>query len=90
MRTWTTTEARRRLRDVLDAATEAPQRISRDGRGQSLVLLSETAFQNLSRNGSRSGSDLVSLIRASPLMDPAFDGAFDLPRPRGPLRDVEL
>ena len=92
MRTWTTTEARRRLRDVLDAATEAPQRISRDGRGVSVVVMSEAMFSQR-RPTAEPRTDIVTFFHDSPLADPVFDEVFDRldrePRPSGHLRDVE-
>lgn len=93
MRTWSTSEARSRLREVLDAAGTEPQRISRGSNGDTVIVLSEAQFESLSRKDRRTGRDLIDAIRSGPLMDPAFDEIFEeiqADRARGVAREIEF
>ncbi|QJE73900.1 type II toxin-antitoxin system Phd/YefM family antitoxin [Aerophototrophica crusticola] len=75
MRTWQVNEARAHMRDLLDAAEDAPQRVTRNGRPY--VVISEEEWNRVSRPPRRKG--LGSFLAECPITP-------DLLPPRRPAR----
>ncbi len=85
--TWQLQTARAHLSDVVDAATEMPQHITRNGKPVAVVL-SHEEYSRLTKPR----LNLVEFFQQSPLAEVMAekDVSFEFERDPDPIRDVEI
>jgi prevent-host-death family protein len=82
---WQIQTARAHLSDVVTAASQTPQRITRNGKPVAVVLSPEEYDRLKRQRGS-----LVEFFQASPLATAMAEGEITFERDRDPVRELDL